>query len=456
MNGQDTGSIGTVMFDDLGFPIKQLLMEMQGCDDEALMMLRWISVKDVAHVFDKQAQDIAAEIIWNDLKKTLHARKEAALAADPVAQVSDTSALAVSIVASEECTRQQEQLGLNVDKAMSGEDNPIPEVEYGVQTLGYGALELGYAAPEIGCGAPEVGYGAVELGYAAPELGYAAPEFGHAAPELGYRAPSLGYEWLDEAVLDDSGNNEDGPPLRHLRPIGSLMVRIGSFLRSEKRQKPRCQGAGARELPHKLPNPNHEKFKRDVELMEASMLNTFVQVETAKRSAILDLEATEYLCLVWEECFSAASSAIKLLSDEEDRERCQLYNVLSLAAAELHARTQILLDESVEAEQCGRADILMCEKAIAVDWDLKFEWEDLGEGNCVDMLPALLTYESTARSTLLQDEQAAWHDLQRFRPLTAGWRLLKSFRLSFRKPTAPTRRESQTVLQSARRPSPCH
>jgi len=66
---------GSLRFEDLGLPIQVLLKETKHCGDEDLRLLEYITVKDVAAVFDKQARGLAAEVIWSELKDRLMARQ---------------------------------------------------------------------------------------------------------------------------------------------------------------------------------------------------------------------------------------------------------------------------------------------------------------------------------------------------------------------------------------------
>jgi len=64
-----------IRIENLGRPIQQLLKARKKCSDEELKLLGQISVKDVAAVFNMQAQGLGTNKIWDDLQAKLRKRR---------------------------------------------------------------------------------------------------------------------------------------------------------------------------------------------------------------------------------------------------------------------------------------------------------------------------------------------------------------------------------------------
>eukprot|EP01062_Namystynia_karyoxenos_P063693 TRINITY_DN5647_c5_g1_i1.p1 TRINITY_DN5647_c5_g1~~TRINITY_DN5647_c5_g1_i1.p1 ORF type:complete len:462 (+),score=257.79 TRINITY_DN5647_c5_g1_i1:88-1386(+) len=68
---------GTIRFEDLGAPIQKLLKSLKGgVSDEDMELMEYVSVKDMAKIYNDLATDKKAEVIWQELRKELQRRKD--------------------------------------------------------------------------------------------------------------------------------------------------------------------------------------------------------------------------------------------------------------------------------------------------------------------------------------------------------------------------------------------
>lgn len=69
----------TIRFEDLGEPVQKLLKSMKGgYTDDDVALLEYVSVKDMAKIFQEMSSDRRAEAIWEELKTALQTRREKA------------------------------------------------------------------------------------------------------------------------------------------------------------------------------------------------------------------------------------------------------------------------------------------------------------------------------------------------------------------------------------------
>jgi hypothetical protein len=76
------GIRGGVHIDSLGAPVKRLLAKLRGSvsEEDLKLLSEFVSVKDMARIFDSLNSDRSAESIWEELRAALLARKEKQLA----------------------------------------------------------------------------------------------------------------------------------------------------------------------------------------------------------------------------------------------------------------------------------------------------------------------------------------------------------------------------------------
>lgn len=69
--------MSTIRFEDLGAPIQRLLKSLKGgVTDEDMDLMAFVSVKDMAKIYNDMATDKKAEQIWAELRKELQRRKD--------------------------------------------------------------------------------------------------------------------------------------------------------------------------------------------------------------------------------------------------------------------------------------------------------------------------------------------------------------------------------------------
>eukprot|EP00756_Hemistasia_phaeocysticola_P013543 Hpha_TRINITY_DN15287_c1_g12::TRINITY_DN15287_c1_g12_i1::g.67990::m.67990 len=67
----------TIRFEDLGAPIQKLLRSLKGgVSDEDMALMEYVSVKDMAKIYNDLATDKKAEQIWDELRRELQRRKD--------------------------------------------------------------------------------------------------------------------------------------------------------------------------------------------------------------------------------------------------------------------------------------------------------------------------------------------------------------------------------------------
>eukprot|EP01065_Artemidia_motanka_P032433 TRINITY_DN39445_c0_g1_i1.p1 TRINITY_DN39445_c0_g1~~TRINITY_DN39445_c0_g1_i1.p1 ORF type:complete len:430 (+),score=250.80 TRINITY_DN39445_c0_g1_i1:64-1353(+) len=67
----------TIRFEDLGAPIQKLLKSLKGgVSDEDMELMEYVSVKDMAKIYNDLASDKKAELIWKELREELQRRKD--------------------------------------------------------------------------------------------------------------------------------------------------------------------------------------------------------------------------------------------------------------------------------------------------------------------------------------------------------------------------------------------
>ena len=67
----------TIRFEDLGEPVQKLLKNLKGgYNDEDMVLLEYVGVKDMAKIYQEMSSDRRAEAIWEELKAALIARRE--------------------------------------------------------------------------------------------------------------------------------------------------------------------------------------------------------------------------------------------------------------------------------------------------------------------------------------------------------------------------------------------
>jgi hypothetical protein len=72
---------GTIRFEDLGAPIQRLFKQVKGISEEDMALVQeFVSVKDMAKIFQELGSDRGAEAIWAELRAALLARKEKQMA----------------------------------------------------------------------------------------------------------------------------------------------------------------------------------------------------------------------------------------------------------------------------------------------------------------------------------------------------------------------------------------
>ena len=68
----------TIRFEDLGGPVQDLLKRVKGVTDEDMQLFEFVSVKDMAKIYQEMGTDREATDIWDELKGALLARREKA------------------------------------------------------------------------------------------------------------------------------------------------------------------------------------------------------------------------------------------------------------------------------------------------------------------------------------------------------------------------------------------
>jgi len=68
----------TIRFEDLGEPVQKLLKRVKGVTEEDMALFEFVSVKDMAKIYQEMGTDREAEDIWDELKGALLARREKA------------------------------------------------------------------------------------------------------------------------------------------------------------------------------------------------------------------------------------------------------------------------------------------------------------------------------------------------------------------------------------------
>lgn len=102
---------GTIRFEDLGAPIQRLFKSMAGkiSEDDMALVQEYVSVKDMAKIFQELGSDRGAEAIWAELREALLARKRKQL--EKQAEYDDRAkALLAEQVAEEEAEAEEERL----------------------------------------------------------------------------------------------------------------------------------------------------------------------------------------------------------------------------------------------------------------------------------------------------------------------------------------------------------
>lgn len=105
----------TIRFEDLGEPVQRLLRSVKGdnVSDEDMALLEYVSVKDMAKIYSEMSSERQAEVIWQELRNALLARREKAeakkreLAEREKQLASENSAMEVKRVEDEEAARQE-------------------------------------------------------------------------------------------------------------------------------------------------------------------------------------------------------------------------------------------------------------------------------------------------------------------------------------------------------------
>jgi hypothetical protein len=74
----EEGPRRTIRFEDLGAPIQRLFRDMKGkiTEDDMALVQEFVSVKDMAMIFQQLGTDRGSEAIWNELRAALLLRKE--------------------------------------------------------------------------------------------------------------------------------------------------------------------------------------------------------------------------------------------------------------------------------------------------------------------------------------------------------------------------------------------
>ena len=67
----------SIRLEDLGEPVQRLLKSLKEYDEEDMVLLSWVSVKDMAKIYEDMAANRAAAMIWEELKVNLLKRREA-------------------------------------------------------------------------------------------------------------------------------------------------------------------------------------------------------------------------------------------------------------------------------------------------------------------------------------------------------------------------------------------
>lgn len=65
-----------IRLEDLGAPVQKLLQSIKEYDDEDMVLLSWIRVKDMAKIYEDMAAGRAAAMVWQELKANLAERRE--------------------------------------------------------------------------------------------------------------------------------------------------------------------------------------------------------------------------------------------------------------------------------------------------------------------------------------------------------------------------------------------